>query len=239
MKYYYKLSVHPDHIGSGLHLANEKFEPITGILRNGEKVIADTVYFVANNELNWHDTLTRMDLIKAQRPIISERAYRILKHFLSGHAQVIPCKIAYKENIYDNFYLLIANIPISLVDAKNSIFDLMLDEEQEEIDAMITSYEFYNEDIKKEIYLYLQDSGHIFYDILLSSPTIVSKNIYEKILENKLNMSCTELYGDDPWFGMHDDHHRFDESPELQTFIREEFKKASNYNLLKNIFDWL
>ncbi len=237
MKYYYKLGIHPEHIASGLHLANENFEKIRGILRNGEKIDHDILYFVANKEVDWRNTLTHMDLIKAQKPIISEKAYCVLKPFIKSDTQVIPCKIAYKDNIYDNFYLLIAMTPISLVDAQNSIFDVTPDEKEKKIDAMITSIEFYDEDMERKTYLLLQNKEHIFYDILLPSPTIVSKKIYEEIQKNKLKMSCNELYGEDPWFGMHDDHYKFDESPELRIFLKRKLRKASNYDLLKSMFN--
>ncbi len=239
MKYYYKIDIHPEHIGAGLHLANENFEKIKGILRNGEKIDIDMIYFVANENTDWYDTLSHMDLIKAQKPIISEKAYHVLKPFIKSDTQVIPCKIAYRNNIYDNFYLLIAITPISLIDAQNSFFDIILDGEGEKMDAMITSYDFYDENIEEKIYHYLRDKEHIFYDILLPSPTIVSKDIYEEIQRNQLKMSCRELYAEDPWFGMHDDHYKFDKSSELRIFLKRELRKTSNYNLLKTMFNWI
>ncbi len=238
MEYYYKLVTHADHIGGGLHLANENFEQIKGVLRNGQKLAHKMLYFVADDNSNWHETLANVDLLKAQKPIISQKAYELLKPFLKDNAQVIPCKIGYKQKVYHNFYLLIAITPIALVDAYRSTFRITQNEKGDDEIALPTSFDFYREEIQKGSYQSLKDKVDIAYDVLLSSDIIVSKDVAEALAKSNLKIACATLNACDPWFGMHQDHYKPKQQEALKPIIKKDLERACNYPFLKEIFGW-
>ncbi len=236
MKPYYQIAPHSFHVHSGVHLANENFESIRGILYPNQKVEQKKLYFIADEETKWEKTLANMDMIESQGIIISKRLKEAIEHLIYDHAQIIPVEIYYKGNIYKDFFHLHPHHAISVVNFQKSRFKPVYDGADFPKAAFVKYLEYYDISILEEIYAHFPHY-HIAYEVFSTPRKIISQDIYKIIKKNKFKVATKELvfniYANyDP-----NEHEAYNATEDLFNFIKKRLSRAYNYSYLKDKFN--